>query len=69
MRNVLMAAAAVFMLVGTAFAEPVVLSDAQLDEMRAGRLLGSFDHNIGRVINLGSYSLVFDGTGWKVVWK
>ena len=73
MRNVLMAAAAVLMLGGAAPAfadeakQPIVLSDAQLDETRGG----AFGDNVytPRIIDLGRYSVVFDGTTWKIVWK
>ena len=48
--------------------QPTTLTVAQMDEVTAGRLGGTRSTS-ARVVNLGAYSLVFDGRTWSVVWK
>jgi hypothetical protein len=84
MMKILMATAAVLMFAGTAPAwagdggsslvdaagQPVALSDAQLDALRAGRLNGISSVSPGVTISPSShYSLVWNGKTWTVVWN
>ncbi len=47
--------------------QPTELTVAQMDTVTAGRLGGTRTRST-RVINLGAYSLVFDGSTWSIVW-
>ena len=73
--KVLMATAAVLLLAGGVASadeakQPTVLSDAQLDNLRAGRLGGISSVSSGFTISPSShYSLVWNGKTWTVVWN
>ena len=71
MKKFLMALAAFGLISGTAFAaeipvdEATVMTEQEMDQASGGVGLdfaGTVDYT--RIINLGSYSLVYDGTKW-----